>query len=82
VAFDVGGVREWLTDGENGYVVRPLDGRGFAACLGELVSSVRTRRSMGARGREIWAARFTMDKHMESLLGLLGSSRGKNAHSH
>ena len=67
VAFDVGGVREWLTDGENGYVVRPLDVRGFAACLGELVSSVRTRRSMRARGREIWAARFTIEHHMAGL---------------
>ena len=45
VAFDVGGVPEWLTDGENGYAVRPLDRRGLAARLVELVSSVRTRHS-------------------------------------
>jgi glycosyltransferase involved in cell wall biosynthesis len=74
VAFDVGGVREWLADGENGHVVKPLDVIGFAARLRELVSSVGTRRSMGARGREIWAARFRIEHHMAGLRELLESA--------
>jgi glycosyltransferase involved in cell wall biosynthesis len=73
VAFDVGGVREWLADGENGYAVRPLNTQGLAAPLVELVSSVRTRHSMGARGREIWAERFRIKHHMAGLCKLLES---------
>jgi glycosyltransferase involved in cell wall biosynthesis len=80
VAFDVGGVRDWLVDGENGYVVRSMDIQGLAARLEEILSCAGTRRRMGARGRDIWAARFTREKHMEGLMDLLGSAGAGNAH--
>jgi glycosyltransferase involved in cell wall biosynthesis len=67
VAFDVGGISEWLAHDVNGRLVDPSGG---AAALGEAVAgvladaSLRARLSSGARAA---AARFSADAHVSRL---------------
>ena len=52
VAFDAGGIREWLIDGENGFLVPWMDTDSFAARVQELLLNKDLSRQMGQRGRE------------------------------
>ncbi|GAA2582194.1 glycosyltransferase [Actinomadura fulvescens] len=53
VAFDCApGVRELITDGEEGALVPPGDTAAFAAALGTLMEDAALRRTMGARARD------------------------------
>jgi glycosyltransferase involved in cell wall biosynthesis len=71
IAFDVGGVREWLQDGVNGFVVRPagesilrqaMFGDAIAKVLGD--QDLRARLSAGARAV---AARLNVHVHIAEL---------------
>ncbi len=67
VAFDVGGVREWLADGVNGRLVDPARGAGgfgagIAALLGD--HGLRSRLSAGARRM---AVTLSADAHIAAL---------------
>ncbi len=53
VAFDVGGISEWLLDGVNGYLVPRMDRAAFATRVQELLSDKTQARQMGERGREM-----------------------------
>ena len=75
VAFDVGGISSWLSDGVNGTLVSPDGGsealaQAMAAMLGDAV--YRERLSQGAR--EV-AARFTSDAHLSALERVLEAAR-------
>jgi|SRR5262245_781729 len=67
VAFDVGGIREWLTPDVNG---RLVDRAGGAAALGDAIASIlgddalRARLSAGARSA---AARFSVEAYVTNL---------------
>jgi len=52
VAFDAGGVREWLQDGENGFLTPWNDTDAFAARIEELLLDKNRARQMGECGRE------------------------------
>jgi hypothetical protein len=56
IASDVGVNREWIRDTGAGLVVTP---GGWAAALGELLSSSSTREAMGRAGWELVRERFT-----------------------
>src|SRR5919108_343463 len=61
VAFDCApGVREMVTDGEDGIVVPPLDVPALARGIERLIEDEPLRRRMGARARES-ARRFTKE---------------------
>lgn len=67
VAFNVGGVRDWLEDAVNGKLVDPSGGatafaRAIAAILGDAVA--QRRLSAGARAA---AARLSVDAHVAAL---------------
>ncbi|MFE0647890.1 glycosyltransferase family 4 protein [Streptomyces sp. NPDC059534] len=74
VAFDVApGVREIITDGENGLVVAPGNTSEFARRLDELISDKELRDRMGERAR-VDIQRYSTDEIMarwESLFTLL-----------
>jgi glycosyltransferase involved in cell wall biosynthesis len=73
VAFDVGGIREWLTDGVNG---RLVDLTGGAPALGAAIASVLGDRPMHARlasGARAAAARFSVDAYVTALERVLAS---------
>jgi glycosyltransferase involved in cell wall biosynthesis len=53
VGFDAGGIREWLLDGENGFLVPVKDTEGFARRIEQLLRDKDLGRRLGARGREL-----------------------------
>jgi len=52
VAFDVGGISQWLEDGKCGYLVREITPRALAARIDELLGDRDLARQMGAYGRK------------------------------
>ena len=67
VAFDAGGIREWLIDGENGYLVPWMDTDRFAARLQELLRDKNLARDMGRRGQERVNATYTASSQVDRL---------------
>jgi glycosyltransferase involved in cell wall biosynthesis len=52
VAFDAGGIREWLIDGENGFLAPWKDTRAFALHIEKLLRNKDLARQLGRNGRE------------------------------
>ena len=71
VGFDVGGVREWLADGETGFAVPALDVRAMAAKLELLGRDPALARRLGAAGREQMRERFSPERFSASMELLL-----------
>ena len=74
VAFDLGGVREWLIDGVTGIAVKPFDGKAMAAAVARLRDSAGLRREMGANGRRLAAERFSEERFLAGFGRLCGGS--------
>ena len=70
VAFDVGGVREWLVNAHNGFLVPPKDIVAFAGALNRLLRDETLRRTMGQNGVELARTRFDPKRHVEAMLCL------------
>ncbi|MBO4620097.1 MAG: glycosyltransferase family 4 protein [Victivallales bacterium] len=71
VAFDVGGVREWLEDGVTGYVVPPLDTMAMADRLTKLFQDPALRRSLGENARRRMQERFSPEHFLAGFQKLL-----------
>jgi glycosyltransferase involved in cell wall biosynthesis len=76
VATDVGGAREAVVEGENGYLVKAGDDQSLAQRLTELLNSPTRAAAMGERGREIVREKFSSEAQLaraenlyETLLG-------------
>ncbi|MGH7967928.1 MAG: glycosyltransferase family 4 protein, partial [Limisphaerales bacterium] len=69
VAFDAGGIREWLIDGENGYLVRWNDVAQFAARIDDLLRNPDRAAQLGRRARERMA-RYDAGHQIDNLLAL------------
>jgi glycosyltransferase involved in cell wall biosynthesis len=63
VAFDAGGIREWLIDGENGYLAPWMDKFAFAAGIEALLGNKALARHMGERGLEY--VNRSYDSHLQ-----------------
>lgn len=74
VAFDVGGIREWLDDGTVGLLARPGDAHDLADKLGRLLDDTPYRRQLGRQGREHVRARFSFDAHWRRFLEICTST--------
>ncbi len=70
VAFDAGGVRDWLQHGRTGFAVPHLDVKQFADCLDRLLQNDALRRSMGSAAQQYASERFTADAHINKLLDI------------
>ncbi|MBI4617797.1 MAG: glycosyltransferase family 4 protein [Planctomycetes bacterium] len=79
VASRAGGVVELVSDGETGILVPPGDAPAHARAVLSLLADPERARAMGRRGREVAAARFSIDRTvgavMEIYRELLGRSR-------
>jgi glycosyltransferase involved in cell wall biosynthesis len=72
VAFDVGGVREWLEDGVNGLLAPWMDTQAFAQRVDRLLGDPVLARNLGERGRELAAERFNFARYIDGLEELFG----------
>src|SRR5436190_12916107 len=67
VAFDAGGIKEWLINGHNGFLVPWMDRAAFAARVEELLGNKALARQMGERGRQAVAEQFEFSKYVSGL---------------
>ncbi len=67
VAFDTGGIREWLRDGETGFVAPWMNREALAARIELLLRDPELGRRLGAQGRAFAAARFDFSRYISTL---------------
>ncbi len=70
VASDVGGVRQWLRHGENGYLVPPKDPAALADATRRLLESPALMRRMGEAGIETVRNGFLPEQHLARLIAV------------
>lgn len=84
VAFDAGGIREWLIDGWNGFLVPWMDRTRYAAAVEELLRDKALARKMGEHGRQWVGERFGFPKYisgLEDLFTRLATAAAAPAHA-
>jgi glycosyltransferase involved in cell wall biosynthesis len=67
VASDVGGISEAVDDGRTGILVPPGEVAALARAMRELLTNADLRASLGGRGRQTFADRFTIDGMVDRL---------------
>jgi glycosyltransferase involved in cell wall biosynthesis len=67
VAFNVGGIKEWLIDGHNGFLVPRMDRQQFAERIMQLLCDKALARQMGARGRQFVRDKFNFTQYIDGL---------------
>ena len=68
VAFDTGGVREWLAHGETGLCI-PFGARwAFRDALVGLLKDPPRLQAMGRRAQEVWEKKFRPERHIDALI--------------
>lgn len=68
VAFNVGGIPDWLEDGVTGFLIKPYDVKGMAEKISYLLENPGTAEEMGMRGRKRVEQEFSKEKHITRLL--------------
>jgi glycosyltransferase involved in cell wall biosynthesis len=74
VAFDVGGIREWLSHDKTGLLVPPADGDALHASLLRLLNEPDWASQLGRNGRAVAEERFTASIYLKALLPVLSSA--------
>lgn len=67
VAFDAGGIREWLRDGWNGFLVPWMDRERYASSVETLLRDKALARTLGEHGRQWVGERFGFPKYISGL---------------
>jgi glycosyltransferase involved in cell wall biosynthesis len=79
VAFDAGGIAEWLTDGENGRLIAPaLGAEGLGDAIAGVLGNPGLRRGLAAGARAA-AARFSLEAHLRALTIVLEQAAAAGA---
>lgn len=78
VAFDVGGVTEWLCHGQNGLVVAPKDIMTLSAELEFLLGSHEIAETMGIWGYKFVAKNFKAKQFVSAMSALVKETGGRN----
>ena len=68
VAFDVGGISEWLKDGENGFLVKFPDKKQFAERIKLLLEDSSLAEKFGRNGKEMVKRFLNKEAHINRLL--------------
>ena len=75
VAFSVGGIPEWLSDGETGFLVPRKDTHALARAIERLIDDADLARRLGAAGRARCERDFSVELHMRSLERILEAAK-------
>ncbi|HWG09813.1 MAG TPA: glycosyltransferase [Solirubrobacteraceae bacterium] len=67
VASETGGITDWLRPGENGLGVAPGDAPALAGALERLLADPGRQATMGEAGRQLVAATFSRERHVQAL---------------
>jgi L-malate glycosyltransferase len=70
LATNVGGPAEIVRDGEDGRLLPPREPQAWADALAELARSAELRARMGGAGRERVRETFSLERHVEAVLGV------------
>ena len=70
VASDVGGVREWLVDGESGYLAPPGDAVALAERMQSIIVDGQRSLLMGQAGINMVRNKFAPESHLDRLLSI------------
>ena len=70
VAFDVGGISDWLKDGVTGFLVSPGDERGLVERINLLLERPEMVEEMGRSARQMVEESLTPELHLERLTRL------------
>ncbi|MBN2489743.1 MAG: glycosyltransferase family 4 protein [Planctomycetes bacterium] len=79
VAFDAGGIREWLEDGVTGFCVPRGDVAALADRIARLLADPALARIMGEQGRQAVDARYRASHHLEALLAVYAGAVAEHA---
>lgn len=67
VAFDAGGIKDWLKDGFNGHLVPWMNRDAFAASLEDLLQNKARARQLGENGLRLVSARYDFSSYIAGL---------------
>lgn len=67
VAFDAGGIKDWLVDGHNGYLVPWMDRRAFAGAVDRLLNDKALARKLGEAGLKLVSERYDFEGYIGDL---------------
>jgi len=70
IAFDVGGISQWLKNQKTGFLIPNPNEKELAEKLNLLLERRDLADQMGSEGRMLVEKRFTPEKHMEALTSL------------
>ena len=77
VAFDAGGIKDWLQDGVNGFMVPWMDTSAFARRVDDLLADKARAREMGERGLAFVSEHYDFDRYLQQLEALLARVSGE-----
>lgn len=75
VAFDAGGINDWLVDNHNGFMVPWMDRAAYARALEKLLSNKNLARQMGLNGLELVSKQYDFARYIEGLENLFETVR-------
>ena len=67
VAFDAGGIKDWLIDGHNGYLVPWMDVDAFAGRLDLLLNDKALAKTMGEAGLRLVSDRYDFENYLSGI---------------
>lgn len=67
VGFDAGGIRDWLRDGETGFLIPWMDLRAMAEKIDYLLSNKDEARRLGEQGRSFVNREYAFDPYIERM---------------
>ncbi len=73
VAFDAGGIKDWLIDGHNGHLVPWMDRSAFAARIDGLLQDKARARELGRNGLKFVSERYDFDRYISDLEQMFAS---------
>ena len=69
VSMDVGGVSDFITDGENGFLVSPDDIQNFSLYMKRLINDEDLRHRMGHQAKNTFKIKFSMNDFIGNTMG-------------